>query len=176
MIPHRAFPAGLFVLASIVGCADITQLHMALSGQQSAHVSKPIRADERGQQEHVQVRVAAAAMLEGIRLYDSGDYQGAIVQLRRPEIQTADDVIQVEALKYTAFSYCVMDDYARCREAFDAALRIDPDFELRRSERGHPTWDPVFGQAKAASEKVRSYNSTDHEGERWRSNDAWRGR
>ena len=91
-------------------------------------------------------------------------------------IQAAPSAMRVEALKYLAFSYCVMQNYSKCRHAFDMALSVDADFELGPSEGGHPMWGPVFEQAKAASDKDRVRSSIGHESERWRSTDAWRAR
>ena len=125
---------------------------------------------------HEAMRQAASALLDGIRLYDNGNFKGAIDVLDGPELQAAPDAMRVEALKYTAFSYCVLEDYARCRHAFGLALELDPDFVLRTSERGHPMWSPVFDAAKAASEQDRAQASTDRERERWRGIDLWRAR
>jgi len=126
------------------------------------------------QQEQEQVRKAAASMLDGIRLYDNGDFMEAIAKLSEPEVRSSPGPIRVEALKYIAFSYCVTKDLLDCRHAFDTALGIDPGFELGRGEGGHPMWGPVFEQAKAASESDRARASLSHARERWRSQDLWR--
>jgi len=126
-----------------------------------------------GQEE---VRKAASALLEGIRLYDSGDFKAAIARLGDPAIRVAPDAIRVEALKYTAFSYCVTEQVPQCRAAFGQLLEIDADFALRQSERGHPMWGPVFEDARAASERQREHAAVDHDRERWRGIDLWRAR
>ena len=130
----------------------------------------------RPQQGYTQVRKAATTMLEGIRLYDDGDYEDAIVKFSAPEIKSAPTVFRIEALKYTACSYCVIENYARCRQAFDQVLSIDADFELLASEGGHPMWGPVFDEAKVASEKGRIGMPTGREQARWRGIDPWRPR
>lgn len=122
------------------------------------------------------VHKAAASLLDGIRAYENGNYKAAIAALAAPEIHDAPNVIQVEALKYTAFSYCVMEEYAACRHAFDLSLALDAGFVLRTSERGHPMWGPVFEEAKAASERHRVDASLDQDRERWRGIDLWRAR
>jgi hypothetical protein len=126
------------------------------------------------QQGNEQVRKSAAAMLEGIRRYDNGDFADAIARLDDAEIRSAPGPIRVEALKYIAFSHCVTRDLADCRLAFDTALGIDADFELGRGEGGHPMWGPVFEQAKAASEKGRVRATLGHRLERWRGSESWR--
>lgn len=125
---------------------------------------------------HDAMRQAASALLDGIRQYDNGNFKGAIAALDGPDLQAAPDAMRVEALKYTAFSHCVMNEEAPCRQAFDQALNIDPDFALRPSERDHPMWGPVFDAAKSASERQRAQASTERERERWRGIDLWRAR
>ncbi|QJE01620.1 TssQ family T6SS-associated lipoprotein [Massilia forsythiae] len=121
-----------------------------------------------------QTRAAAAVMLEGIRLYDNGDFQQAIARLARPELQAAPEAIRIEALKYTGFSYCVLQRLAECRQAFDRVLDIDPDYELGKGENGHPMWGPVFGQAKAARDQARTRASAAQQRERLRNVETWR--
>lgn len=96
------------------------------------------------------VRDAGATLREGIRLYDSGDFNGAIAKLGAPEIQTANATTRITALKYTAFSYCVTQRPVPCRQAFDKALKIDARFDLAPGEQGHPMWGPVFDKARAS--------------------------
>lgn len=126
------------------------------------------------QQGYHQMQKAATLMLEGIRLYEKGDYQDAIAKFTLPEIGAAPIVFRVEALKYTAFSYCVLEVYAYCRLAFDQALRIDADFDLLASESGHPMWGPVFEAAKSASQRGRVRVPAGRERLRWQGIDPWR--
>jgi hypothetical protein len=154
-------------LLLLAGCADMR------GGLLDADRS---RADQGLQQGHEAVRKAAEVLTEGIRLYEVGNFDGAIATLDEPAIQAAPDAMRVEALKYTAFSYCVTEHYAQCRHAFDLSLDIDAGFALRNSERGHPMWGPVFAAAKAASEQHHAHTSLDQERERWRGIDLWRAR
>jgi tetratricopeptide (TPR) repeat protein len=87
---------------------------------------------------------------EGMALYNDGDYNGAIKKLgNAPEIWNGHNkAIQVSALKYMAFSYCVTSRAQLCRQQFERALKIDPSFDLIPSEIGHPIWGPVFLKAK----------------------------
>jgi hypothetical protein len=158
-ILHCASVGCVLFLLMLAGCADM-----------GSH------AEPGMQPGHEEVRRAAATLLEGIQLYESGNFMGAIAKLGEPEMQAAPGAMRVEALKYTAFSYCVTENYAQCRHAFDLSLLIDADFELRKSERGHPMWGPVFAEAKAASEQNRVHTSIDHDRERWRGIDLWRAR
>jgi hypothetical protein len=88
---------------------------------------------------------------EGIRLYNEGDFNGAIKRLSARDVSNGPLAARLEALKYTAFSYCVTSRPGPCREAFDKALRLDPSFDLAPGEHGHPLWGPVFTKAKQAA-------------------------
>jgi hypothetical protein len=88
---------------------------------------------------------------EGVRLYDDGDFNGAIRRLSARDINNGPLNTRVTALKYTAFSYCVTSRPTQCRQAFDKALRLDPSFDLAPGEHGHPLWGPVFTKAKQAA-------------------------
>jgi len=187
MTIHPILLACLLLPLSIAGCAGMSNATTAARGGirpvteagasgadewvQRWHAQA---APQDQEQEQDQVRKAAAAMLDGIRLYDNGDFEDAVARLSEPEIRSAPGPIRVEALKYIAFSHCVTKDLADCRLAFDTALAINPDFELGRGEGGHPMWGPVFDQAKAASEQVRARASLVHARERWRGQDPWR--
>lgn len=88
---------------------------------------------------------------EGIRLYNDGDYNGAIRRLSARDVNNGPLATRLTALKYMAFSYCVTSRPAPCRQAFDRALRLDPSFDLAPGEHGHPLWGPVFTKAKQAA-------------------------
>ncbi|MDB5918491.1 MAG: hypothetical protein JWR40_2725 [Massilia sp.] len=85
---------------------------------------------------------------EGIALYNNGDYNGAIRRLGALDVAAGPKATQLEALKYTAFSYCVTSRQTLCRQQFDKALKLDPAFDLEPGEHGHPLWGPVFVKAK----------------------------
>jgi hypothetical protein len=88
---------------------------------------------------------------EGIRLYNEGDFNGAIRRLSQRDVNNGPLPTRLTALKYQAFSYCVTSRPAPCRQAFDRALRLDPSFDLAPGEHGHPLWGPVFTKAKQAA-------------------------
>ncbi|MDB5753703.1 MAG: hypothetical protein JWR56_131 [Massilia sp.] len=91
---------------------------------------------------------AQSGLKEGIALYNNGDYNGAIKRLGQADVTGGPKATQVEALKYTAFSYCVTSRQTLCRQQFDKALKLDPSFDLEPGEHGHPLWGPVFLKAK----------------------------
>ena len=93
----------------------------------------------------------SAGLQEGIRLYNDGDYNGAIRRLSARDVNNGPLATRLTALKYMAFSYCVTSRPAPCRQAFDRALRLDPSFDLAPGEHGHPLWGPVFTKAKQAA-------------------------
>lgn len=94
-----------------------------------------------------------AGLEKGIARYEAGEYEDAIRLLQAAEVAEADAATRVAAHKYLAFSYCVTDQKRLCRRSFDALLRIDGSFRLKPAEAGHPTWGPVFVQARKAAER-----------------------
>lgn len=93
----------------------------------------------------------ANGLREGIRLYNEGDFNGAIRRLSARDVNNGPLPARLTALKYLAFSYCVTSRPSLCRQAFDRALRLDPSFDLAPGEHGHPLWGPVFTRAKQAA-------------------------
>ena len=87
---------------------------------------------------------------DGIRMFNEGDFNGAIRRLSQRDVNNGPLATRLTALKYQAFSYCVTARPAPCRQAFDRALRLDPGFDLSPGEHGHPLWGPVFTKAKQA--------------------------
>jgi hypothetical protein len=108
----------------------------------------PARPRERARDE---APARDAGLQEGIRLYNDGDYDGAIGRLAARDVNNGPLAIRLAALKYTAFSYCVTARPGPCRQAFDKALRLDAGFDLAPGEHGHPLWGPVFTRAKQAA-------------------------
>ena len=96
---------------------------------------------------------AQQALNGGIEAYNKGDFNNAIKRLGAPEIMAGDKGIQVEALKYSAFSYCVTKRQTRCIEMFVKAFKLDPAFELAAGEKGHPLWTQAFERAKKTKTK-----------------------
>ncbi len=99
----------------------------------------------------------ASVLKEGVAMYNNGDYNGAIKRLTSAnEIwgATGSRLVQLEALKYSAFSYCVSGRQLQCRQQFEKALKIDIDFDLAAGEKGHPLWGPVFTKVQKAAQKA----------------------
>jgi hypothetical protein len=90
---------------------------------------------------------AESTFAEGLRLYEAGHYYLAEEQFLSPPLWAGDTQVQLKALKYLAFGYCVTERPIQCRFAFDRALQIDPTFHLGTAEASHPLWGPVFVQA-----------------------------
>ncbi len=92
---------------------------------------------------------AAAALRSGIAHYEGARYEASRTELRRALALGPETPAEaVLAHKYLAFILCASGQTEPCREAFRAALRIDPQFTLTRGEAGHPMWGPVFVQVR----------------------------
>jgi len=90
-------------------------------------------------------RPAERALVEGIRHYDEAQYAQAEVQLRKAlAAGLADPRDRASAHKLLAFITCTSERLADCAAEFTAARLADPQFQLSRSESGHPVWGPVF--------------------------------
>lgn len=97
---------------------------------------------------------AEQMLASGITSYEEGDYKMSQSSLQNALdtglVKRAD---QVRAHKYLAFIHCVAGREKQCREAFKKALEIDPAFDLKPSEAGHPIWGPVFRSVVSKSSK-----------------------
>jgi tetratricopeptide (TPR) repeat protein len=139
------------------GCAELTSL---IDGKPER---KHVRTVEPRREAREDARPAArsepraeaqpgrdqAALREGVRLYNEGDFNGAIKRLGSNDIRASSPLrVRVDALKYTAFSYCVTSRPKQCEQTFEKILKIDPDFTLESGEEGHPLWGPAFERAR----------------------------
>lgn len=135
------------------GCAELAPLlekkpernHPKVEARPEPRGDSRPRADSRGDSgSRDQV-----ALREGIRLYNEGDFNGAIKRLSSSDIRSGAPLrTRTTALKYTAFSYCVTSRPRQCQQTFEKALKIDPEFTLEPGEQGHPLWGPAFERAK----------------------------
>jgi len=85
----------------------------------------------------------------GIRAYEDGEhpYAARLLQASLDSgMRGAGD--RVKAHKYLAFIHCASSRVQQCRDEFKRALDIDPSFDLRDDEAGHPIWGPVFRSVK----------------------------
>lgn len=97
---------------------------------------------------------ARKALNAGIDMYKAGNFNGAIKQLTTaPELTQAETPLQLEALKYAAFSYCVTNRTTLCRQQFAKAFKLDKSFDLSPGEKGHPLWTPSFERARKEAGK-----------------------
>ena len=149
---HRLLWATLGA-AALAGCAELAPLFERQPERN--HPKTETRAEPRGESRpRAEARSEApsrdqVALREGIRLYNEGDFNGAIKRLTSNDIRGGAPLrTRTTALKYTAFSYCVTSRPKQCQQAFEKALKIDPDFSLEPGEQGHPLWGPAFERAK----------------------------
>ncbi len=89
-------------------------------------------------------------LAKGVGEYEAGSYAQAEATLLSPDIWAASDRIKIEALKHLAFTYCVSERPALCRQSFERALQLNPNFDLTPAEHNHPLWGPEFKNAKNA--------------------------
>lgn len=89
-------------------------------------------------------------LASGIKSYEEGDYKTALVTLQKAQEKGLNDKRdQVLAHKYLAFIHCISGREKQCHDEFRKALVVDPTFELKPAEAGHPVWGPVFRGEKA---------------------------
>jgi hypothetical protein len=99
---------------------------------------------------------ARKALNSGIEMYKAGNFNGAIKQLTgAPELAKAETPLQLEAIKFTAFSYCVTNRTTLCRQQFVKAFKLDKSFDLSPGEKGHPLWTPSFERARKEAGKKK---------------------
>lgn len=93
--------------------------------------------------------VAEQKLHESTDLYERGDYGRVIsVLTNNRDVWNGTAVQRMQAHKLLAFSYCLTKRQAFCEQQFAAALRLDPQFDLKLAERNHPLWGPAFEKAK----------------------------
>jgi tetratricopeptide (TPR) repeat protein len=88
---------------------------------------------------------AKEQLTQGVKLYESGDYDNALKTLTASlDHGLLTKLEQSNARKYIAFVHCVSNREALCRDEFRKAFEINPDFSLTPAEDGHPIWGPVY--------------------------------
>ena len=97
-------------------------------------------------------QTSQAIYAEGLRLYRAGQYDDAIARFATVQSPPS---LRVQALKHTAFGYCVTNRLPLCQRAFQDALALSPAFRLTKAEQGHPVWGPVFTKALQQSQPAR---------------------
>jgi hypothetical protein len=96
-------------------------------------------------------RPAERALVDGIRLYDSADFERAEASLRAAISANLSDPRDVAiAYKYLAFIACAFNRGTECALDFTNAFKANPDFRLNDAEIGHPLWGPVYRRVAQA--------------------------
>jgi len=85
----------------------------------------------------------------GVRAYEDGEiaYSAKLLQASL-DAGLRDTPDRVRVHKYLAFIHCASNRVPQCRDEFKKALDLDPSFDLRENEAGHPVWGPVFRSVK----------------------------
>lgn len=96
-----------------------------------------------------------ASLAAAVRHYDEGEAQAAERALREALALGLSDSERVRAHKYLAFLQCGSGRERGCRESFQRALAIDPEFTLSAAEAGHPVWGGLFRSLKSAPPPFR---------------------
>lgn len=90
-------------------------------------------------------------------LFHDGKYRSVISKVRQtPEVSLGTLEFRSNALKYKAFSECLLSQNRNCRNTFRQLLTLNPAFELRASEADHPQWGTVFSAEKQRSVEAES--------------------
>jgi len=96
-------------------------------------------------------RPAERALIDGIRLYDSGEFERAEASLHAAIGANLSDHRDVAvAYKYLAFIACAFNRGTECALDFTNAFNADPAFQLNDAEIGHPLWGPVYRRVAQA--------------------------
>jgi hypothetical protein len=91
------------------------------------------------------------ALVDGIRLYESGEFERAEPSLRTALAAGLADRRDVAvAYKYLAFIACAFNRGTECALDFTDACGADPGFRLNDVEIGHPLWGPVYRRVAQA--------------------------
>lgn len=93
-------------------------------------------------------RTGEVLLGEGIRQFEDANYRAASGAIQRALQSGLTRTSEVTAHKYLAFIYCINGRKAQCRDEFLATVKLDPKFDLKPEEAGHPMWGPVFREVK----------------------------
>ena len=133
--PSRLAAAALLAMA-LAACAPVPPAAPAPVAPQITEETLRARAKDQ--------------LATGLKLYETGDYDGAqkslAASLDHGLLQRADQGI---ARKHLAFVHCISGREGPCRDEFRKAFEIDPAFVLTPAEDGHPIWGPVYRTVRA---------------------------
>ncbi|HEU0283026.1 MAG TPA: TssQ family T6SS-associated lipoprotein [Gallionella sp.] len=97
---------------------------------------------------------AEQKLSSGVKSYEEGDYKTSVAALQSAlDTGLSSKSDQVTAYKYLAFIHCISGREKQCRDGFKKAFEIDPNFDLKPAEAGHPVWGPVFRSVKTRPAK-----------------------
>lgn len=107
--------------------------------------SEPLPPQPEVQKKPSTAERAQSAYESGLASYQAGHFEEAATQLREALRLGLDPLSsQINAHKHLAFIECLASHKTACRESFKVIFSLDPNFELSRSEAGHPLWGPVY--------------------------------
>jgi Tfp pilus assembly protein PilF len=134
----RAIVIFLLLVPVLTGCETLKQGVKDIGGmfESEEYETKPPPAPP---------RTGEASLSAGIAQYEEGNYaqaQRLLQQSLKEGLPTRAG--KARAHKYLAFTYCITNRTAQCRQEFSNALNADPKFALTAAEAGHPTWGPVY--------------------------------
>jgi tetratricopeptide (TPR) repeat protein len=133
------------------GCLCIL-FAVALTACQMQPAKNTVAPSEQALRQRAQEQLA-----QGIERYHAGDYDQALKGFQAAlDHGLLSKSEQSNARKHMAFIYCLSNREAECRGEFRKALEIDPQFDLKPAEAGHPAWDPVYRSVKAQMEIQRA--------------------
>jgi len=92
--------------------------------------------------------VADAALADGLKSYQAGQYRQAESQFKtalQAGLKVPADVANAD--KHLAFIYCMSKRDKQCAASFKAAKAADPNFALSKTEAGHPMWAKTYKKA-----------------------------
>ncbi len=110
----------------------------------------------RGLQTFFKPSEGAAALSEGLKQYDEGDYGAASKSLQTALGQELSNDERTSAFKHLAFIACSSGKPGACRDEFRKALAFNPQLELGPAEAGNPAWGPVFRAVKAEGQMLQT--------------------
>ena len=117
-----------------------------LIAEREAAAGKPMTLLPRGK--------AEGLLADGLVKYDAGEFDAAHKLLQAALTEgLSDKADKVKAMKFSAFSTCLLAKYHDCRNEFVKIYDVDPNFDLTPAEAGHPSWTKTFASAKAIAKR-----------------------
>jgi Tfp pilus assembly protein PilF len=130
-----------------------TFLTLFLFGCASKETAK---TTETGKSKNTSKEVKVDFLESGIDAYKARDYEKAKNYLTKAIKSKLSDDDMLTAHKHLAFIYALQGASDAAYKQFAKAFKTDKDFELDKSELGHPAWTPSFERAQ--KEAVLAYS------------------